>query len=445
MIWHILSTPTGKKGAKMLLSFSVSNFGSFKEKATFSMFPGKISKQHENHVFQCSQFKSLKGAALYGANASGKSNFVKAIAALRAIIAGESTKNLLINQFKLDNSSSKTDFEVVFQYNNVVYQYILETNGVSVLLEQLSIVQRYGKLKPLFSRENGDLYIGSLLSKSEEWYKNRTFQATSSYLFKLWQDGIVSNQKKISGSEHIINAIDFFYRLFVITPQSLANPVAFTLFFQRKDFQLFLKNLLHIADLGITDIRWVSLSMEDREKYFKQIMAQADEQNKYGTFISKNELGEVISLEISPSGQNAYALKTIHNGVEFNISEESSGTVRLIDLALSFFFLKEQDMCLIIDELDCHLHPFLTKFLLQHHMDSSENKGQLIATLHDLNLMSHEIWRTDEIWFAEKRQDGSTDLYSLYQFSPRFDKKLQKGYMQGKYGAIPMIGDFDNA
>jgi AAA15 family ATPase/GTPase len=77
-------------------------------------------------------------------------------------------------------------------------------------------------------------------------------------------------------------------------------------------------------------------------------------------------------------------------------------------------------------------------------MENADNKGQLIVTLHDLNLMTQEIWRTDEIWFAEKRQDGSTDLYSLYQFSPRFDKNLQKGYMQGKYGAIPMIGSFDD-
>jgi AAA15 family ATPase/GTPase len=87
----------------MLLSFSVSNFGSFKEKATFSMFPGKISKQHENHVLGCTQFKALKGAALYGANASGKSNFVKAISALRAVVAGVPTRDLLLSQFKLDN------------------------------------------------------------------------------------------------------------------------------------------------------------------------------------------------------------------------------------------------------------------------------------------------------------------------------------------------------
>lgn len=428
----------------MLLSFSVSNFGSFKEKATFSMFPGKISKQHENHVLGCTQFKSLKGAALYGANASGKSNFVKAIATLRAIIYGDSTRNLLLNQFKLDNSTSETEFEIVFQYNKITYQYILRTTGTSIPFEQLAIVQRYGELKPLFTREKENISIGNLLLKSEEWYKNRTLQATNAYLFKLWQDGIIPNQKKISGSKHIINAIDFFFRLFVVTPLSSANPVAFTLLFQRQDFQLFLKKLLRIADLGITDIKWTPLTKEDSEKYYKQVLSHSEMPEEYGTVISKDDTGKTFILDVGSSGQIGYELKTIHNGIEFNLPEESAGTVRLIDLALSFFLLRDPDICLIIDELDCHLHPFLSKFLLQHHLENADNKGQLIVTLHDLNLMTQEIWRTDEIWLAEKRQDGSTDLYSLYQFSPRFDANLQKGYMQGKYGAIPMIGSFDD-
>lgn len=428
----------------MLLSFSVSNFGSFKEKTTFSMFPGKISKQHENHVLGCLKYRALKGAALYGANASGKSNFVKAISALRAIVAGVSTQNILLSQFKLGNLSQETEFEIVFQYSKVTYQYILRTTGTDIPFEQLAIIQQYGELKPLFTREKEKVNIGNLLLKSEEWYKNRTFQATNAYLFKLLQDGIIPNQKRISGSKHIVSALEFFEKLIFITPMSLANPVALTFYFRRQDFQLFLKKLLHVADLGITDIKWVPLSKEDNEKYFKRVLAQSGVPNEYGTIISKNDLGEIFALDITPVEQKGFALKTIHNGVEFNLSEESAGTVRLVDMALSFFFLKDQNVCLIIDELDCHLHPFLSKFLLQYHMERTENKGQLIVTLHDLNLMSQEIWRTDEIWFAEKRQDGSTDLYSLYQFSPRFDKNLQKGYMQGKYGAIPMIGDFDN-
>lgn len=152
----------------------------------------------------------------------------------------------------------------------------------------------------------------------------------------------------------------------------------------------------------------------------------------------------MVAIDINSHEKKGLALRTIHNGIAFRIQEESDGTKRLIDLALSFFLLRNPNTCLVIDELDCRLHPFLSKFLIQEHMENDKQKGQLIVTLHDLNLMTNEIWRTDEIWFTEKRQDGSTDLYSLYQFSPRFDKNLQKGYIQGKYGAIPMIGDWNN-
>lgn len=77
-------------------------------------------------------------------------------------------------------------------------------------------------------------------------------------------------------------------------------------------------------------------------------------------------------------------------------------------------------------------------------MNNDNIQGQLIVSLHDLNLMDQALWRTDEIWYTEKRVDGSSDLYSLYQFKPRFDIKLQNGYMQGKYGAVPMIGEFND-
>ena len=112
----------------MLLNFSVSNFGSFNGKATFSLFPGKISKQHPNHVLENKSFSSLKGAAIYGANASGKSNFVKAIQALQACVMTDNTKFILANQFKLAKNLFCTEFTVDFQINEIAYRYSLVTN-----------------------------------------------------------------------------------------------------------------------------------------------------------------------------------------------------------------------------------------------------------------------------------------------------------------------------
>lgn len=430
----------------MLLSFSVSNFGSFNDKVIFSMYPGKISKQHENHILGSGQYKSLKGTALYGANASGKSNFVKAITALKAIVFGEATTFIPVSQFKLDRKNSITEFGVEFKWDKNIYEYIIHTDGKSIPFEQLQIIHKYGAPQILFTRKNEKIGLGKLLEKGRYWYENRTSQSTTSFLFKILQDGIIENQNTIAGAKHIINAINFFNNLFILTPQSLANPASFGIFLNHDDFKSYLKKLLKVADLGITDIQWIPISQEETDNYLKlAISAHVPISNtSKGTLFSKSSSGDMIAITVDKMDIKGYALRTIHNDVEFNITEESSGTRRLIDLALSFFYLHNPDICMVIDELDCHLHPFLSKFLIQEHMES-DNKGQLVVTLHDLNLMSRDIWRTDEVWFAEKRIDGSTDLYSLYQFSPRFDKNLQKGYWEGKYGAIPMIGDLDNA
>lgn len=427
----------------MLLNFSVSNFASFNEKVTFSLFSGKISKQHKNHVLENKPFNALKGAAIYGANASGKSNFVHALQALYGCVMTDSTKFILAHQFKLAKDLLTTEFEVDFQINKIAYRYKLVTNGIEIPFEQLSVLQKNGKIKPLFTRKFSEIELNNLLNKSENWYKNRTFQSATTFLFKLRQDGIEENAEKISGSLHIINALKFFDMLVITSPKSSVNPVAFGIYFNQQEFQTFLKQLLKVADLGISDIKWVPLSKDETEKHLKMSIASGQNPN-YGTVFSRSSEGDMIAIIISPSEKKGIALRTIHNGISFRIEEESDGTKRLIDLALSFYLLRDSNTCLVIDELDCRLHPFLSKFLIQEHMENNKNKGQLIVTLHDLNLMSNEIWRTDEIWFAEKRQDGSSDLYSLYQFTPRFDKDLQKGYMQGKYGAIPMIGVFNN-
>lgn len=427
----------------MLLNFSVSNFASFNETATFSLFPGKISKQHKKHVLDGKPFSALKGAAIYGANASGKSNFVHALEALFWCVMSDSTAFVLSHQFKLAKKIFNTEFEIDFQINETAYRYKLVTNGIQIPFEQLSILQKNGEIKPLYSRRLSEIELHGALSKSEDWYKNRTFQSATTFLFKLRQDGIIENAAKISGAKYITDVLKFFEMLGITSPNSLVNPVIFGMFFNQQEFQDFLRRLLRTADVGISDIQWIKLSNNETEYFYKEALASGQKQG-YGTLFSKSTEGDVVAISITPGGKKGLALRTIHNDVRFKIGEESDGTKRLIDLALSFYLLRDSNTCLIMDELDCRLHPFLSKFLIQEHLENDKNKGQLIVTLHDLNLMTNEIWRTDEIWFTEKRQDGSSDLYSLYQFTPRFDKNLQKGYMQGKYGAIPMIGGFNN-
>ena len=427
----------------MLLNFTVSNFLSFNHATSFSLLPGKISKQHSDHVISGKIFDSLKGAAVYGANASGKTNLIDALMALQVCVLSETTKHILNNNFKLSNEFDATEFEIDFEENDFTYKYFLKTNGNEVLLEKLSLIQKYGELKPIFERNKLQITLGTELQKSSDWYMNRTFQAHTTFFFKLIQDGIIERSAGIFGANHIFNMFLFFRDLLFVKPNTTFNPVSFGYYLRQNEFQSYLKQLLKIADLGISDIRWVPMSQEETEKNYNQAqMGQKNPIPPEGTLFSKDDLGNMTMIDLHQGQKHGFALRTIHNNIEFQIQQESAGTRRLLDFSLAFFLLKTRGGCLFIDELDCRLHLFLSQFLINDHMNKSNSKGQLIITLHDLNLMTNELWRSDEIWFTEKRVDGSTDMYSLYQFKPRFDKDLQKGYVQGKYGAIPMIGEF---
>ena len=138
--------------------------------------------------------------------------------------------------------------------------------------------------------------------------------------------------------------------------------------------------------------------------------------------------------------QIVYELRFVHKGVPMRMAEESEGTIRMFELSVFLYSFKVEQRTWFVDEIDCHMHSFLTYHVLKKIMEMPNVRSQIIVTAHDTTLMDHEIWRTDEVWFAEKRMDGSSDIYSLYQYTPRFDKKLAKGYRQGLYGAIPHIG-----
>lgn len=428
----------------MLLNFTVSNLLSFNQPTTFSLFPGKISKQHVDHVLNGKVFDALKGSAIYGANASGKTNFIDALMLFQACVLSDTTSHISNNVFKLSKDASATEFIVDFEQEGNAYRYLLKTTGREVLLEKLTLLQKYGEEKLIFERAHLQITLGSELQKSSDWYLNRTFQAQTTFFAKLIQDGLIERVDGIAGAVHIFNMFLFLSSWVFVKPNTTFNPIRFGYYFQQNEFQTYLKQLLKLADLGISDIRWVPLSPEETEKNYQQAQANQTKPLSEGTLFSKNTLGDMMMIDLHNGQKKGYALRTIHNGVEFQIQEESAGTRRLLDFSLAFFLLKNKGGCLFIDELDCRLHLFLSKFLINEHMNKSTSKGQLIVTLHDLNLMTNELWRSDEIWFTEKRVDGSTDMYSLYQFKPRFDKNLQKGYVQGKYGAVPMIGEFND-
>ncbi len=431
----------------MLLSFSVKNFGPFQDKVTLSMFPANLKKQHPEHIISTPSFKALKGGCIFGANASGKTRAISILPTLRNMIFIRNSPSLLLSNQYMFGDDRISEFEVDYQIDSVDYRYYVSTDGNVILKESLSLIQKNGNLKPIFERNNLDITIGKMLSDSENWYKGRTLKSSSFYLKQLETDGIIDNRNKIVGSEHFIRAYNFFMGMSGIDPVNGNNIELLYGDFTVYGYHNFLEEFLKHADLGISNVNFEPLSKDKVEELWKDIIKFYEVSiltSFKAIWIKDPASGNFYILEIKNNELSGYKIVTYHNNKRFDMLQESSGTIRMIEISIYFYKLITSDnMCLFIDELDCRLHPFLAEFLLKLHLGNNKHNSQLLVTLHEFYLMNSNIWRSDEIWLTEKRINGSSDLYSLYQFRPRFDKDLQNGYMQGRYGAIPMLGDFN--
>lgn len=434
----------------MLINFAVSNFLSFKDRVEFSMLPSS-SQQHTNHKTKEFPFSVLRGSVFYGANASGKSNFFDAVEYLKLMVTYGNIHPLLgLNQFKLAEHNKISTFEVTFQINSNIYNYLLETSPNEVVFEKLVKWYKTTDSEDLiFERKGIHIDVGKMLENNKSkknWYKERTFQKNMLFLTKLKLDGIIENQSIIKGSSTIIEALMFFDAIEVCKPDSILKPEIFYQLFEFNEYQSFLLNLLKEADTGITDIKWVELGENDAKSLWQEFVYKNPMHLNYQISELTEDhpillrLNTFYAFYIKNNIQKVKTIKTFHgNDIPFELESESSGAKRLIDLSLAIYRSLKGGRITFIDELDCSLHPMLTKFLINTFFEIKTN-SQLIISLHDINLLDKDIWRPDEVWFVEKQPNGASDIYSLNQFKPRFDKKIINDYCMGKYGAIPMIG-----
>lgn len=418
----------------MLINLTIANFLSFDTPVSFSMEAGRKTSRHENHVRDVNGVSVLRGAAIYGANASGKSNLLKAMDVFQQMVYGGDCSIVRGMQFML-GESVKPDilFDVVYSWDKVIFRYELVTDGVSVKSEKLSLVNGDNQAM-LFNRVNGTSLELDKNLESAEWYRQRTVANNLLYLSKLMSDGIKEYHDQIAASEVVIAAYTGLIGMFVVGSDSFPRPGAFYEMVQRDEFKAFLLDILKKADLGVTGLSWIPLARKEAEMIFQMNPAK-----EFGTRVVRFNRGFYL-IRNDESGVSGEEFSLEHNGVPLRAESESFGTIRLIGLAPVLYQLLHGKGVWFVDEADCHMHPMLLHFMLKGFMDRENAESQLIVTLHDTNLMTHDIWRADEIWFAEKRVDGSSDLYSLYQFQPRHDKNLEKGYLQGLYGALPSLG-----
>ncbi|WP_424686563.1 MAG: AAA family ATPase [Halarcobacter ebronensis] len=423
----------------MLLQFSVNNYRSIKDTATLSMLSS--SKDNRNS-FEIRKYKLLNTCVVYGANASGKSNLLRAMSFMAKIILNktkviQSTDRLPHDPFRLNTSTddSSSTFEIVFFINDVKYRYGFELDEKTVYSEWL-YEDIKGKESKLFYRDaDTDDYVNP--SKFKEGYsffdnKKLKIKVSSNQLF-LWvcdrQDEAVISKSilKWFNSFNLIDGLD--HGGFINYTMKKMEDITF-----KKE----MIKLVKTADIGIEDIK-----VEEDDVPFE--------------VIEKMPLPTDIKEEILKDGLKSISINTYHKKYDENNNligneifeldnEESVGTQKFFKMSAPILDTLKEGKVLMVDELDASLHPVLTNHLISLFSNKKINKknAQLIFTTHDTNLLKPHIFKRDQIWFTEKDKFGSTTIYSMLEIKGvRAKDDFEKQYIQGKYGAIPYLGKFE--
>lgn len=407
----------------MILEFSVKNFLSFKEKVTFSMIANSNKELNDNYV-EIGGNKVLKSAAIYGANASGKSNLFKiltlVVLMLRSSNSVDINAKLPLIPFKLDKGSvnKPSEFEIKFILDETRYVYGFIADKDKIYDEYLYYYPN-GRETKIFDRTNINEY--SYTQKDEKILReiearnaqNKFFLATATN----W-----NFDKTKAAYNFLTNGIGTCNNLEILKNMA---------------YKMYETNPDYLKDFAIDFLQKADFNIEDYQ------ISQIDVPGEFLTAIP-----EFIAKTL-PDKPKAYQVLFKHKNSDnyLSIDEESLGTQMIFAFIPFLADSLKNKKVLIIDELDKSLHPFLVQYIVEIFNDAEINKNgsQLIFNTHDTNLLDLNILRRDQIWFTEKNSEtGESDLYSLSDFSVRKQENVEKGYMLGRYGAVPFIkNDFN--
>ena len=419
----------------MLLEFSVGNFLSFKDIKTLNLVAASISDYKVSNIIQTDRHTLIKGAVIYGANASGKSNFIRAMSTMKRIVMSfnqSSTKNLNVTPFLLNSKTEKepSHFELLFQIANIRYRYGFELTNKEITAEWLYETKKTAE-KLLFMREGDGIEVSPTYREGENL------------------------EEKTRNNALFLSVVDQFN-----------GPIA-------KKIMKWFNNFITISGLSHEDYEMVTFKMLGNPKtaqplidFYKKLDFGFE-----GIKINKKEFDpkeipdetpeSIIRLLVKDlEGAFKFNIKTVHKkfdknnkfikNIEFDMrNQESAGTNKVFNISGPVFDVLQDGGVLVIDELDASLHPLLTLAITKLFNSEIENKNnaQLIFSTHDTNLFSYGKYRRDQIYFIEKDNYGASDLYSLVEYREedgkkvRNDRSFESDYIQGRYGAIPYIGN----
>ena len=456
----------------MLIRLNLENFLSFEEKQELTMIPakrikgkkGQRKKKIKEHIINLEDISLLRLATIYGANASGKSNLIEAIRFAKYVITIklpiDCTK--MFCRTKKENEDKPTKFEFEIYKNNKYYAYgfSLNMSKQEVIAEWLyELLTNNSNQKMLFERETKTrrLEIGSdvNLSEMDEMRFNTykiDFEENKNALFIKE----MNRNKKITSDSQLSFFKDvyewFNEDLITIFPD---QPITSFEYFYGNESNLLINEIIDTFDTGISKVKVEKITLAD----FKEKIPKSVAEKIIQSFKDEMEESEdVAQVEMSMRAKDAFYNMKGRKGEEpvvttimlehgdsfsdFEFSEESDGTQRLFDL-LDILINNDKNKIYIIDEMESSLHSKLTYKFIELFLDIlKENNIQLIFTTHEATIMDQDLLRRDEIWFVERNNENISHLYSLDRFKERYDRKLSKAYLEGRYGAIPVFKKF---
>ena len=422
----------------MLVEFTVANFRSFQDAMTLSMVAANLVAKDKtvdtsNLIKTDSEISLLKTAVIYGANASGKSNLLKALLFMKSFMVNsskesQSTDKIGVEPFKLGlyGETSPSHFELVFIMDGIRYRYGFEADRNRVSAEWLFYVPS-SRETSVFSRKDNVIAVSK--KYDAEGIDKRT-RNNALYLSVCAQFNVPLAEKILAWVSDKLNVLsglhDHHYRNYTAgSCDTDAN-------------RLRISSLIKALDTGISGI--------------------TVERNTLGIDSLPSAMPEELKKLITrgPDSFTQVSVKTTHKKYgndgsfvgeeEFDMDEnESDGTQKLFALAGPLLKALNEGEVLLIDELDSRLHPLVTLAIIRlfSEVESNSKNAQLIFVTHDTNLLDKSLFRRDQIWFTEKNRYGATSLYSLAEFKIRNDASFGSDYIKGKYGAIPFIGSLD--
>lgn len=438
----------------------MNNVLSFGEEREFNMLPNKGLKTLKHHKYKIRGFEILKLASLYGANGAGKSNLVQAMRFLQGLVIEQEIPLAFRKshfRFQPNPTDSTQTIQIEFVSEGIPFYYGVEIEKGNIISEELYISGLGKKEDELIFERQTNSSQKTTIKFLPAFEKDKKSQLLKEVLIEEFVKSHRTVLKLLSNRENeALKMIKPAYNWFIDTlnilgpnsrPWAMAHNID-----NNKEFQQYVENVMCAFDVGIKSIGTSRTKVKD---FFGREMNPALDEVLMRLEESPNELAE---LELANGKQvvlvkeegEVYVkqLQLEHEGkgghsALFELEEESDGTVRLLDFVPAFREINRLPTVYVIDEIERSIHPLLIREMVKKFSLDKETKGQLIFTTHESNLLDQLIFRQDEIWFAEKDQSGSTDLYSLNDFKEHKTIDIRKGYLNGRYGSVPFLGNLE--